>query len=127
MARSSIMTKPNEANEYNLKDFLYEIVFNEENGESKPKPIKDVLVNHFLKPKPVVFAHQPQLKRTVLTVACGGCHMLVIASDNKESFGKLYTCGLNGGGQLGHGDSAVGVEYHALTLVRFDSNFCFVF
>ena len=59
--------------------------------------------NVFLKPAPPLWAG-PKLKRTVVTIACGGFHLLAVTREN----GKLcvYSCGLNQYGQLGLGDTA---------------------
>ena len=73
-----------------------------------------IIEQHFLRPKAVMFAHQPEIKPKVIAVACGFDHIAVIAMDPCSSRGNLFTSGLNGAGQLGHGDT---VDRHVLTLV----------
>jgi len=62
-----------------------------------------LVIENMLTPKPVLWAG-PAVKRQILTVACGGFHMLVIARENGQSDTRVYSCGLNNYGQLGHGD-----------------------
>lgn len=88
-------------------------------NDAKGNPDKKVMTTgiveqHFLRPKPVMFAHRPATTPKVIAVACGLNHLLVVARDSSLSPGKLYTSGFNCSGQLGHGDSD---NRHVLTLV----------
>jgi hypothetical protein len=76
------------------------------------------LKEHFLKPKHVMWASNPHIKRVVTTVGLGSYHMAVAARDPGDIQAKLYTSGLNSFGQLGHGDAGKDTHRHALTLVR---------
>lgn len=75
----------------------------------------DLIKEKFLKPAPVCWAGPPT-KRSVLSVACGQLHLLVVARDAGAFDTKVYSSGNNGYGQLGHGDDR---ERHELTSVSF--------
>jgi alpha-tubulin suppressor-like RCC1 family protein len=78
---------------------------------------QDKLRDQFLMPLPPVWADGPLTRRRfVKAVACGAQHLLVLAQNEGESQTKVYSCGLNEGGQLGHGDYSP--NRHVLTLVR---------
>jgi alpha-tubulin suppressor-like RCC1 family protein len=86
-------------------------------GLEKMVTNKVKLQEQFLMPLPIVWADDPLARpRFVKAVACGAKHLLVLAQDEGESQTKVYSCGLNEGGQLGHGDYSP--NRHALTLVR---------
>ena len=90
-----------------------DIVINEK-GEPKKVLKTTGIIEHFLHPSPVIFAHLPAITPKVIAVACGLTHIAVIARDPTSSHGNLYTSGLNCSGQLGHGDD---IDRHELTLV----------
>jgi alpha-tubulin suppressor-like RCC1 family protein len=117
MARSANMTMPDENGKYDLQK-----LYLKGDKDEGFHVLEEAIKKHFLLPKPVIFANEPHLKRTILAVACGTFHIMVVASDPNDSRGKLYTSGLNKDGQLGLGDSGEGTERHALTLVRLISN-----
>lgn len=75
---------------------------------------EDRVLEQFLTPKPVRWATSG--KKTVLSVACGELHILVVARDKGESQSEVHSSGLNQYGQLGHGDQ---LERHELTPVSF--------
>jgi hypothetical protein len=75
----------------------------------------DFVRNQFLKPSPVRFA-AGNPKKTVLNVACGSFHLLVVAREPHQFQSTLYSSGLNQYGQLGLGD---GPARHELTPVSF--------
>lgn len=83
-------------------------------GKLVKKMHDDILEEHFLRPKPVMFAHSPLIPPKVIAVACGLYHIVAIARDQESSQGKLYTSGFNSRGNLGHGDTD---DRHKLTLV----------
>lgn len=117
LARSAGMTTPGPNGQYELgKLYCYKSVGEGEAQELVPD--LEIVDNHFLKPKPVLWATNPQVKRTAIAVAVGTFHILVSARDPGQYQAKLYTSGLNNYGQLGHGDSGDNTERHALTLVR---------
>lgn len=76
----------------------------------------DFIRNHMLTPGPVIFGHQPNLPKTVVSIACGGCHMLVVARDQGSMDPITYAVGLNVDGQLGLGPEID--QAHELTVVR---------
>jgi Regulator of chromosome condensation (RCC1) repeat len=89
-------------------------------------PDESIVLEKFLKPLPPIWAEPPLpgRRRVARAVACGSGHMLVVAQDDDGSHAKLYSCGLNNWGQLGHGDrlvedneKRVSNNRHALTLV----------
>lgn len=92
--------------------------------DAEGNPVKklhaDILEEHFLRPKPVMFAHSPLIPPKVIAVACGLYHIVAIARDQESSHGKLYTSGFNYQGNLGHGDT---VNRHKLTLVSLHKGF----
>ncbi|KAL7536659.1 hypothetical protein ACHAXR_007318 [Thalassiosira sp. AJA248-18] len=69
--------------------------------ELTKKTSNEIVLEDFLKPKPVIW-EQPKLKRTVLSLSCGGMHLLVGTRDPDGL--SVYSAGLNQYGQLGHGD-----------------------
>lgn len=114
LARSAGMTKPDKDGEYDIgRKFFYKTVKDGE-GKEFSTPDLEMAKKHFLTPKPVIFAGR-NLKKTVLYVATGGNHLLVAARNPGQDFAQLYTSGLNGNGQLGHGDL---VSRHELTQVK---------
>lgn len=86
--------------------------------DDQGKPKADLIKEHFLTPKPVMYAHGPDLKRTVIAVEMGGYHLLVAARDPGQFQAKLWTSGLNNYGQLGLGDVGGATNRHELTLVK---------
>jgi alpha-tubulin suppressor-like RCC1 family protein len=116
MARSATMTQPDNDGKYAIKKMFLNDVTDSE-GDTRSVPAEAVVKESFLKPKPVIFASQPNLQRRVIEVACGMNHMLVVARNPQSVSGRgnLYSAGLNQYGQLGMGDTD---ERHALTLVR---------
>ena len=91
-----------------------ETVIDKKGGPHKEVKTTGILEQHFLRPKPVLFAHRPAITPKVIAVSCGVNHLLVVARDPTSSHGNLYSSGLNCSGQLGHGDD---VDRHSLTLV----------
>jgi alpha-tubulin suppressor-like RCC1 family protein len=61
----------------------------------------------------------PFPKKQILSVACGGSHLLVAARDPHDGIPYAYSSGLNKDGQLGHGDTTT---RHELTRVEALSN-----
>jgi alpha-tubulin suppressor-like RCC1 family protein len=98
------MVNPNEKGEF---DLLKAHIF--EDGSYDNEFIRE----KFLNPSPVRFAIGSP-KKTVLTVACGSYHLLVVAREPNDFKSTLYSSGLNNYGQLGHGDI---VNRHELTPV----------
>ena len=101
-------------------DFIYKKELDEKGEWVKSnEPDEDIVKEHFLKPKHVLWQSNPHLKRSVLSVAIGVSHLVVAARDPGEMHAHVYTSGGNGYGQLGHGDVGSGAEHqrHALTLV----------
>lgn len=77
-----------------------------------------VVLEHFMTPKLALF-QGPRLKRTVTNVCAGSNFLLVSARDQGQMQAKLYSCGVNNLGQLGHGvPEDVGSEFHRLTLIQ---------
>ena len=93
----------------------YEEFVIDKKGDRVIKINTEILEDHFMQPKPVMFAHLPPIPPKVIAVACGLYHIVVVARDPQNSHGKLYTSGLNNYGQLGHGDTE---NRDVLTLVR---------
>jgi hypothetical protein len=76
---------------------------------------EDVIKEHFLKPKPVLWnTSLPKLKRAVTHVSCGTSHILVCARAPEDSSSRAYSAGGGAFGKLGHGDE---LPRHELTLV----------
>lgn len=74
---------------------------------------QDLVMEHFLKPKPVIWA--AGLGRKIVThVGCGDTHTLVAARSPGEPSSRLYAAGMNAYGKLGMGDE---IERHEMTLV----------
>ncbi|CAB9523143.1 RCC1 domain-containing protein 1 [Seminavis robusta] len=76
---------------------------------------QDVLKEHYLKPKRVLWSTLPTIQRTVTHVAIGEHHILVAARSPQDSSSRLYSSGSGAWGILGHGDEQ---PRHALTLVE---------
>ena len=75
--------------------------------ELNKKTSNKVVLEDYLKPKPVIW-EQPTLKRTVLSLSCGGMHILVLS---REDGGLGFnSSGLNQYGQLGHGVTEWGCQ-----------------
>jgi hypothetical protein len=124
LARSQDMTTPDAKGDYDLgKNFCYHKVDDENGVVDYTGANEEIILKHFLTPLPPIFAHGlPSLNMIVVGIACGGHHMLVTARAPGESTSKLYTCGLNNYGQLGHGDvndpaNDISADRHELTLV----------
>ena len=96
----------------------------DEKGDDVPTLKTDILGDHFLQPKPVMFAHSPLHSPKVIAVSCGSFHIVVVARDPLSLHGKLYTSGINIYGQLGHGDL---MAREKLTLVRRHHSCCIEF
>ena len=76
---------------------------------------QDVIKEHFLIPKPVIWSKSlPFVKRDVTHVACGTWHTLVVARSPEDSSARAYSAGSGSYGKLGHGDQS---PRHELTLV----------
>lgn len=74
----------------------------------------DLIHDKFLTPAPVEWATPGNYE--VLDVAVGECHMVVVAREkNANGMTRVYSCGHNNYGQLGHGDR---VQRHALTPIK---------
>jgi hypothetical protein len=116
LARSANMPYKDKEGNIDLKGMYMETI--KEKLVVKPKVVQE----HFLTPKPVLFEDKNN-NRSIIAVACGAFHMLVIARDNNDpkQQGKLFSCGLNNYGQLGHGDQYN--DRHALKLVRTNNIF----
>ena len=114
------MTTPNDQGQYELGENLYYHRVEKIDEEGKAYldwvPDFEMAKDLFLKPKPVHWATNPKIKRTVIAVGFGSYHIMVVARDPGQFHAKLYTSGLNRFGQLGHGDLTT---RHELTLVRF--------
>ena len=78
----------------------------------------DFVRDKFLNPSAVRFAGAVS-KKTVLFVACGSYHLLVVAREPNQFQSTLYASGLNQYGQLGLGvdEKGKGVDRHELTPV----------
>ncbi|KAL3822815.1 hypothetical protein ACHAXA_005980 [Cyclostephanos tholiformis] len=81
-----------------------------QNGElARPVPVldkktsNDVIIMDFLTPKQPVW-DGPKIKRTVVTMSCGGYHLLVVTKEGGSDL-EVYSSGVNNYGQLGHGDT----------------------
>lgn len=118
LARSAGMTKPDAYGKYDVaQTFAYKQERDEE-GELYDEPDIDIIKEHFLTPKPVIWQSNPKLKRIVISVGVGVTHLVVAARDPGQLHGKVYTSGVNSYGQLGHGDDGKDTTRHELTLVR---------
>jgi regulator of chromosome condensation len=70
------------------------------------KTSNDVIITDFLTPKQPAWdvpKINPKMKRTVVTMSCGGYHLLVVTKEGDGDL-EVYSSGLNNYGQLGHGD-----------------------
>jgi alpha-tubulin suppressor-like RCC1 family protein len=74
----------------------------------------DLIAEKFLKPAPPCWATPG--KRTVLDIACGELHLLVVAREEGKEETVVYSSGQNQYGQLGHGDTQ---QRHELTPIKF--------
>ena len=74
----------------------------------------DLIAEKFLKPAPPCWATPG--KRTVLDIACGELHLLVVAREGGDPETVVYSSGQNQYGQLGHGDTQ---QRHELTPIKF--------
>jgi alpha-tubulin suppressor-like RCC1 family protein len=63
----------------------------------------DLVVKEYLTPLPPQWA-MPSPKRSVLSMACGGFHILVSVREQEDGRLNVYSSGLNQYGQLGLGD-----------------------
>jgi regulator of chromosome condensation len=124
LARSRVMTEltSDEQNpgkmKYDLgKDFFTTVkkVFDQETKKSFEKlvPIRGKIKEHFLTPKPVLWSTPG--KRQVISIGCGGFHLIVVAREPGHFETTVWTSGLNQYGQLGLGDTERRDE---LTLVK---------
>jgi regulator of chromosome condensation len=77
----------------------------------------DVIIKDFLTPKQPVW-DVPTLKRTVVTLSCGGYHLLVVTKEGGGGNLEVYSSGLNNYGQLGHGDHGGDVNRSVLTKIQ---------
>jgi alpha-tubulin suppressor-like RCC1 family protein len=113
------MTQPGNDGKYEVsKTFSYKKERNKQGEwELTENPDLDLMKEHFLKPKHILWQCNPSLKRSVISVAIGRNHLVVAARDPGLSVGKVYTSGVNAYGQLGLGDEGKGTDRHALTLV----------
>jgi alpha-tubulin suppressor-like RCC1 family protein len=100
--------------EFDGQTSYVDIVTDANGNHEKKIKTTGIIEQHFLRPKPVMFAHRPTITPKVIEVACGLTHILVIARDPTSPVGNLYTSGLNCSGQLGHGDT---VSRNVLALV----------
>jgi alpha-tubulin suppressor-like RCC1 family protein len=93
------------------------MVKDEETGKPYEKNVfrQDVIMEHFLKPKPVIWSSSlPNIKRVVTHVSCGNWHTLVAARAPEDSSSRAYSTGAGAYGKLGHGDQR---PRHEVTLV----------
>ena len=67
------------------------------------KTSDDVVIRDYLTPKPPVW-DGPTMKRAVVTMSCGGYHLLVVTREGGGNL-EVYSSGVNNYGQLGHGDT----------------------
>jgi len=81
----------------------------------KKKQLQELAKSTFLIPKPVVY-EPPVGKHTVLDVACGDYHILVVVQREGDDGPVVYSSGLNQYGQLGQGDDQ---NRNVLTLVSY--------
>lgn len=113
LARSAQITSPDEKGNYDLTKLVKE-------------SDEDFIVEKFLTPAPVIYGRLPHERKSVLSVACGFVHMLVVARDPGSYDPFVYGAGDNSFGALG-----LGVEVdkaHELTLVsRADASNSFAF
>lgn len=65
----------------------------------------EAIKNDYLVPKPVVWSGPKMRERIVITVACGGYHLLAVARDGPIGSLAVFSSGLNNYGQLGLGDT----------------------
>jgi alpha-tubulin suppressor-like RCC1 family protein len=72
----------------------------------------DLIAEKFLKPQPPRWATPG--KKSVLSIACGEIHLLVVARDEGKFDSVVYSSGQSQYGQLGHGDTE---QRHELTPV----------
>lgn len=96
------------------RTFFYEDV-TDEDGKVLPlhRPNYDLVRKAFLTPTPPIF--NPNVKRHVVSVACGSMHLLVVTREPPKTSTSVFASGNNTDGQLGLGDN----EWrHELTLVR---------
>jgi alpha-tubulin suppressor-like RCC1 family protein len=112
LARSADMIMSDQNGKFDLKKAHTKVTAN----DGKLPYDFDFIREKFLKPSPVRFAAIGSPKKTVLTVACGTCHLLVVAREPNQFQSTLYSSGLNQYGQLGLGDN---VDRHELTPVCF--------
>ena len=118
LGRSRDMTTPDKNGKYDLgKDFCFRKVYNEEGEATSMEPNMSIINEHFLKPKPVHFNWGAPHK-TVLDVACGGFHMLVTAREPGSGLSQVYSSGMGGNGQLGHGDQGDDFRCDEFTLIE---------
>jgi hypothetical protein len=124
LARSRNMTAPDANGNFDLgKNFCYNKVVEKNGVVDYTGPNEEIILEHFLRPLPPIFAHGlPSLKMIVVGIGAGGHHLLVTARAPGELTSKLYSCGLNNYGQLGQGDvndpgSDISADRHELTLV----------
>jgi hypothetical protein len=80
----------------------------------------DTIRNKYLTPAPVVWPVGTP-KKSVMHVACGAMHMLVVARTTGQFASMVYACGMNANGQLGIRNDVLTKEVeevHELTPVR---------
>ena len=85
--------------------------------KTRPNYEVDKIRHEHLVPKPVVWA-DPLIKRTVLSIGCGGYHLLVISKNLHSGLTSVHSSGLNNYGQLGLGDSGGDTDRKELNEVR---------
>jgi alpha-tubulin suppressor-like RCC1 family protein len=126
LARSSSMGAPllpsdSGIPQYDLgKTFIGEIYTTmEKNREGEMEEVEnyryhtDLINGKFLTPAPVEWDEPGDYH--VLDMALGECHMVVVARKGNAGQTRVYSCGHNNYGQLGHGDR---VQRHVLTPIK---------
>ena len=112
LARSQGMTEKTADKEGKLhydigKQFMTKEVekYDEEKKEHYVElvPILPKIKEHFLTPKPVLYA-TPSSTRQVVSIGCGGYHLMVVTREVGSFQTTVFSSGLNNYGQLGLGD-----------------------
>jgi len=122
LARSKNMKEPDARGRYKIGREWYVMVV-----DDRKRILTDIIRKHFLTPAPVIYEN-PDVKKTVLSVACGESHLLVAAREAGQFQSCVYSAGLNSFGQIGNGqyvspkaeenDDSLRMEIHQLEKVQ---------